>query len=153
MYKKLFGLSILPAVMLMGCAPLYVNSPQRPSPDGQWSASVIINYQYSEVAMLNEVSLECEDGQEATGPGADADVACDWLKKNMDSIFNYQEPDVCTLIYGGDQTFRVEGEIGGLAVNETLQRTNGCEIARWESWSPFIKAMTGKEFESITFID
>lgn len=154
MSRKLFGLSIIPAFLLVGCAPLYAGSPQLPQLDGQWSASVLIKYQYSEAAMLNEISLECQDGEAPTAPGAaDAEAACNWLKRNRDSIFNYVEPEMCTLIYGGEQTFRIEGEVGGLPVNETLQRSNGCEIERWSSWSPFIEAMTGKDFESITLID
>lgn len=153
MYNKLSGLWLVPVLALAGCVPIYGTSPPSPQPEGQWSASVAIKYQYSESAMLNEVLLECKDGESPTAPGADAEAACQWLKNNMDSIFNYEEPEMCTLIYGGDQTFRIEGEVGGLSVSETLQRGNGCEIERWNTWSPFIEAMTGKEFESITLID
>jgi hypothetical protein len=35
----------------------------------------------------------------------------------------------CTQIYGGPQTLRVTGTIGGRAVKRRFTRTNGCEIA------------------------
>jgi hypothetical protein len=42
-------------------------------------------------------------------------------------------PDVaCTQIYGGPATARVRGTLHGKAVDTRLNRTNGCEIARWE---------------------
>jgi hypothetical protein len=38
----------------------------------------------------------------------------------------------CTQIYGGPATARVRGTLDGKPVNARLDRTNGCEIARWE---------------------
>jgi hypothetical protein len=41
-------------------------------------------------------------------------------------------PDVaCTEIYGGPATARVRGTLNGKQVDARLNRTNGCEIARW----------------------
>jgi hypothetical protein len=43
-------------------------------------------------------------------------------------------PDtICTEIYGGPQTARVRGRIGGRPVDARFSRTNGCEIHRWDS--------------------
>lgn len=39
---------------------------------------------------------------------------------------------VCTQLYGGPQTARVTGEVGGRRVDARFTRRNGCEIARWE---------------------
>ena len=41
-------------------------------------------------------------------------------------------PDVaCTEIYGGPATARVRGTLAGHRVDARFDRTNGCEIARW----------------------
>jgi hypothetical protein len=37
----------------------------------------------------------------------------------------------CTEIYGGPAVARVRGTIGGRPVDARLDRSNGCEIARW----------------------
>jgi hypothetical protein len=37
----------------------------------------------------------------------------------------------CTEIYGGPATARVRGTLDGKPVDARLNRTNGCEIARW----------------------
>ena len=41
----------------------------------------------------------------------------------------------CTEIYGGDQVALVEGS-GFRAI---LNRTNGCEIARWDALAPVLE--------------
>jgi hypothetical protein len=38
----------------------------------------------------------------------------------------------CTEIYGGPATARVRGTLEGEHVDARFERTNGCEIARWE---------------------
>jgi hypothetical protein len=38
----------------------------------------------------------------------------------------------CTEIYGGPAVARVRGTLDGKPVDVRLNRTNGCEIARWE---------------------
>jgi hypothetical protein len=39
----------------------------------------------------------------------------------------------CTMIYGGPQKATVTGTLEGQAVNATFERSNGCEIARWDA--------------------
>jgi hypothetical protein len=42
-------------------------------------------------------------------------------------------PDVaCTQIYGGPATARVRGELRGETVDARFDRTDGCEIERWD---------------------
>jgi len=38
----------------------------------------------------------------------------------------------CTEIYGGPATARVRGTLDGKPVDVRLDRTNGCEISRWQ---------------------
>ncbi|HUW77133.1 MAG TPA: hypothetical protein VMV52_00095 [Candidatus Nanopelagicaceae bacterium] len=39
----------------------------------------------------------------------------------------------CTQIYGGPETARVVGNVRGDKINTTFSRTDGCQIARWET--------------------
>jgi hypothetical protein len=40
---------------------------------------------------------------------------------------------ICTQVYGGPQTATVNGTWRGQKVSASFNRTNGCEIARWEA--------------------
>lgn len=42
----------------------------------------------------------------------------------------------CTEQWGGAQTATVEGTVGGTAVSADFDRTNGCEISRWDALAP-----------------
>lgn len=42
----------------------------------------------------------------------------------------------CTEQWGGPQTATVTGTVGGEPVNADFDRTNGCEISRWEALAP-----------------
>jgi hypothetical protein len=45
---------------------------------------------------------------------------------------------VCAQIYGGPQTARVTGKVDGEQVSAAFSRTNGCEIPRWDTLSPWL---------------
>ena len=73
-------------------------------------------------------TLRCPDG----GTLPDAAEACDKLE-SMDDPFAPVPKDVaCTEIYGGPQTAEVRGTFRGQPVNARFNRTNGCEIERWD---------------------
>ena len=40
--------------------------------------------------------------------------------------------DVCAQIYGGPAVARVRGELRGKQVDATFERSDGCEIERWD---------------------
>jgi len=44
--------------------------------------------------------------------------------------------EVCTEIYGGDETATVKGTLNGETINASFSRTNGCEIARFDAATP-----------------
>ena len=46
---------------------------------------------------------------------------------------------VCTQLYGGPQTGRIEGTIAGRRVAARFRRTNGCEIARYGRVAPVLR--------------
>ncbi len=45
---------------------------------------------------------------------------------------------MCTMQYGGPATARVTGTWAGRPVDATFDRSNGCEIARWDRLVPFL---------------
>ena len=50
-------------------------------------------------------------------------------------------PDTaCTEIYGGPETARIVGTVGGQGVDADFSRVNGCEIERWDSVSFLLEA-------------
>jgi hypothetical protein len=73
-------------------------------------------------------TLRCPDG--GTLPGAAE--ACSKLE-SLDDPFAPVPADVaCTEIYGGPQEADVRGTFRGQPVNARFNRTNGCEIERWD---------------------
>lgn len=49
----------------------------------------------------------------------------------------------CTQQYGGPQTASVTGVVDGVAVQTTIDRTDGCGIARWDALAPVLAAPVG----------
>ena len=47
----------------------------------------------------------------------------------------------CTEIYGGPDEATVEGTIAGEPVNATLTRANGCEIERFDRFTPLLQEL------------
>jgi len=45
---------------------------------------------------------------------------------------------ICTEIYGGPQKAVVKGKIGTVRVWSSFRRRNGCEIERWDRFSPWL---------------
>jgi hypothetical protein len=44
----------------------------------------------------------------------------------------------CTMIYGGPQTARVTGRLNGRRIDARLNRTDGCEVERWQQAAPVL---------------
>ena len=42
---------------------------------------------------------------------------------------------LCTQIYGGPQTAKVEGTYRGVPTLAEFRRTDGCEISRWDAYA------------------
>lgn len=53
-------------------------------------------------------------------------------------------PKLCTQQYGGPQVAVVTGIFHGRQVHATFQRTDGCEIARWNSLAALLGGTTGR---------
>jgi hypothetical protein len=93
-------------------------------------------------------TLTCDP---AGGDHPDPDAACAALAAATTSDtkpLNPTPPDqICTEIYGGDQTAVIEGTLNGEPLRTELSRTNGCEIARWDALQPVLVEPGGVDLE------
>ncbi|MEE1939656.1 SSI family serine proteinase inhibitor [Streptomyces sp. TRM 70361] len=76
----------------------------------------------------------------AGGSHPDPLAACEALDRADDGPASPWEPvppgTPCAQIYGGPATARVTGTWRGRPVNAAFDRTDGCEIARWDALVP-----------------
>lgn len=68
-----------------------------------------------------------------------AAAACRRLNHVQGDPFQPVPPgSVCTMVYGGPQRATVEGIVQGKPVAARFDRTNGCEIGRWDALVPVL---------------
>ena len=87
-------------------------------------------------------SLECGP---PGGTHPDPQAACAAIEANLDVFEPLAADVICTEIYGGPETARVEGLWEGERVVVSLSRVNGCEIDRWDRWQPVLVEGGGVE--------
>jgi hypothetical protein len=94
-----------------------------------------------------EVRLDPDgDGGE---PEASAEVSCTSTSHCPAGASGLEAEDfepvppqtACTEIFGGPDTATVSGTIDGEAVEATLTRSNGCEIERFDRFTPLLKEL------------
>ncbi|MEU1436074.1 SSI family serine proteinase inhibitor [Streptomyces sp. NPDC005775] len=83
--------------------------------------------------------LECDP---ARGSHPVARQACDRLAQlpgeSADPFAPVSRNAMCTQQFGGPATARITGTWQGRPVDSTFERTNGCEIGRWNSLRPVL---------------
>ena len=70
--------------------------------------------------------------------------ACAALERDGAALAPVAGNVVCTQIYGGPLEARVVGTVGGREVDVLFNRTNGCEIDRWDRLAPVLEISAGK---------
>jgi|SRR5919109_369703 hypothetical protein len=66
-------------------------------------------------------------------------AACRRLQQLGTRVFAPVSRDaICTEIWGGPEVGRIKGRVGTRTVWATFNRTNGCQIARWDRVSPWL---------------
>jgi hypothetical protein len=81
-------------------------------------------------------TLACDP---AGGTLPDPDDACERLADGGSELFDPVPPNsACTEIYGGPQVAQADGTVDGEPVSASFNRTNGCEISRWDALSPWL---------------
>jgi Subtilisin inhibitor-like len=72
--------------------------------------------------------------------------ACARLSSVDPSAFAYVPVNaVCTQIYGGPAKAVVKGTLGSDRIWASFRRRNGCEIARWNRFSPWLLPPSGAD--------
>jgi Subtilisin inhibitor-like. len=83
--------------------------------------------------------LECHP---AGGSHPDAAAACDRLDRmttwGKDTFAPVPPDTLCTMQYGGPATAHVTGTWAGRTVDARYDRSNGCEISRWNALVPLL---------------
>ena len=87
---------------------------------------------------VERYSLTC--GDPVAGDLPDAEAACAHLRGLDDPFAPLPADQMCTEQYGGPEEALVTGAWKGSKVDLTVRRTNGCEIAQWDSLLPLLPA-------------
>jgi hypothetical protein len=92
-----------------------------------------------EADVTSAYTLTCDP---TGGDHPDADAACaallDAASQEPSPLDAVPAEQLCTEIYGGDQTAVIEGTVDGAPVSAELSRVNGCEISRWDALLPVL---------------
>ncbi|MEU6702419.1 SSI family serine proteinase inhibitor [Streptomyces wuyuanensis] len=81
-------------------------------------------------------------GGPAGGSHPEAQAACERLAEfateEQDPFTPVGQDTMCTMQHGGPATARITGTWHGQSVDATFDRSNGCEIRRWETLEPVL---------------
>jgi subtilisin inhibitor-like len=69
------------------------------------------------------------------GTHPDTDKACAALDAHPEALHPVPTDMACTQIYGGDQLATIEGD----GIRAMFNRSDGCEIARWDALAPVLE--------------
>lgn len=76
-----------------------------------------------------EATLECDP---EGGSHPDPEEACTALAQNIGALDPVGGDIACTEVYGGPERAQIRGTVSGREIDARLDRTNGCEISRWD---------------------
>jgi Subtilisin inhibitor-like len=83
-----------------------------------------------------EATLTCDP---AGGTHPDPEAACAALAADAAALEPVPPDSACTMIFGGPEEATVTGVVNGAEVDAELSRSNGCELARWDSLTPLLQ--------------
>jgi subtilisin inhibitor-like len=76
-----------------------------------------------------EATLTCEP---TAGTHPNPEEACQTLLGNLDALAPVAPDMACTMIFGGPEQATVVGVVNGEQVDAEFNRSNGCELDRWD---------------------
>ncbi|MEO3752530.1 SSI family serine proteinase inhibitor [Streptomyces sp. B6B3] len=79
------------------------------------------------------------------GRHPEPEAACDAVQNAQQALAPTSSDALCTYLYGGPATAEVEGTWQGEPVSAHFDRSNGCEIARWDSLVPALPRIGGDQ--------
>jgi hypothetical protein len=100
---------------------------------------LVVTVRHSGAATDGRFSLDCHP---ARGVHPAPAAACDALARRDraggDPFAPVPDGVVCTMIYGGPATAHVAGLWHGRPVDARFDRTDGCEMSRWDALVPLL---------------
>jgi hypothetical protein len=133
--------AVLMGVLLTGCGSDGDAAPAPSSSAGPASGELVVVLDRGEGGQPERYTLRCADP--VSGDLPDPAAACAHLQALADPFAPPPGDRVCTQQYGGPQTATVTGRWAGEDVDLVLARTNGCEIAQWDSLGPLLPGPAG----------
>lgn len=118
--------------------PLPLPLPVLQGDDGRTQLTVVISGS-GDPAADGTYELECDP---AGGSHPVARQACERLAQlpgeSTDPFTPVPRDAMCTQQFGGPATARITGKWQGRSIDAAFDRTNGCEIARWNGLRPVL---------------
>lgn len=98
------------------------------------NSNFIVSYRPSPSSQLI-FRVSCQ-AYSAAGTHPNKKAICAAIAKQGVRLFTPVPADaMCTQIYGGPETAKITGTVKGRKINASFNRTDGCQIARWEKAS------------------
>ena len=134
--------AIVLLLVLAGCAAGGDGGGATPVPGadttGATEDALVVSTDAGDGSEPVEHRLGC--GGTASGSLPDPAAVCARLQELDDPFAPLPADQVCTQQYDGPQTARITGRWHGRDVDLQLARTDGCQIARWNSLAPLLSA-------------
>jgi hypothetical protein len=107
----------------------------EPPPQPRYDLRITL-WQTGKSGASREATLTCDPNG---GTHPDPAAACAALDAHPEALHPVPGDVACTQIYGGDEVAEVKGTgPDGAALRAILNRSNGCEIARWDALAPVV---------------
>lgn len=134
-------IAALAALVVSGTTWASADTPVEPAESVARPTMVTITVQGDASAQSSTHTLRCRpNGGSHPTPHA----ACRRLRHVHDDVWKPVPPGtMCTMIYGGPETAQIAGTVHGKPVAAEFERTNGCEMARWDALVPVLPDVSG----------
>lgn len=83
-----------------------------------------------------EATLTCEP---TTGTHPEPEAACAALAADPTALDPVPADSACTMIFGGPEQATVVGVVNGEQVDAAFERSNGCELDRWDRMAALLQ--------------
>lgn len=138
--RSAYGVLVLVAALAATAAPAAVAATPPPAPAGPWDQLEIRVSQTGDLATAPSKLLRCHP---TGGTHANPDAACEQLEKatrwGSDPFAPVARSAVCTRIHGGPAVAHVSGQWAGRPVDADFNRTDGCQMSRWDALSEVLR--------------
>ncbi|WP_424854829.1 SSI family serine proteinase inhibitor [Streptomyces sp. SAI-170] len=134
----------LVALAVLGSAPVASAAPSPAAPPPLEGDRLTVTVRDARGAVDGTYEVTCRP---SGGSHRDPAGACRALEQNTrwgtDPFAPVPDGSVCTMQYGGPATAHVTGVWAGRPVDARFDRSNGCEIERWDRFVPLLPAAGG----------